>query len=135
MMTSSLPRSSASRTSVLTHSCERSGWWEEGDRHKARGRPRLPRRVRRALVAEGVRLVDEEDAARRALARVGGEVPRLAVVRADQVAPRHLDEVALGEDAERAQHPRDEPRDGCLPRPRVAQEGHVHCRPRAPAAW
>ena len=48
-------------------------------------------------MAEGVRLVDEEDAARRALARGGGEVPRLALVRAAQVAPPPLAEVALPE--------------------------------------
>mmetsp|Transcript_9629 Transcript_9629/g.24919 ORF Transcript_9629/g.24919 Transcript_9629/m.24919 type:complete len:268 (+) Transcript_9629:1500-2303(+) len=85
----------------------------------------LPPRVGRALVLERVRLVDEEHAAKRTLHRVARELRCLAVVWADEVLARHLDQLAGLEYAERAHHARDELGHLCLPRARVAEEQHV----------
>lgn len=85
----------------------------------------LPARVGRALVLERVSLVNKKDSAEGALDRIACKLRRLAVVRADEVLARDLDELAGLEDTERAHHARDQLGHLRLARPRVAKEKHV----------
>ena len=74
---------------------------------------------------ERVRLVDEEDAVERAPDRAVGLDRGRADVLADEIGAVDLDEVALREQAHRAVHLREQPRDRRLAGSRVAEEDEM----------
>ena len=87
-----------------------------------------PKSWRLVAARERVCLVDEEDAVERALDRAVGLDRGRADVLADEPGAVDLDEVAALQQAHRAVHLREQPRDGRLARAGIAEEDEVLAR-------